>query len=177
MENSFGSRTVWNRRWLVVYTRPRWEKKVDGLLKSEGIRSYCPLKRVINQWSDRKKTVDLPLFSGYVFVWVSEREEYKVRQTLGVLNFIYYMAKPAVIRDNVIEKIERLIAANTDCEIVDTREIAPGDRVRIKSGIFHNQEGTVIKARGKTVLMVFDHLNCALVSSIPAANVILHTAI
>lgn len=177
MENSFGSRTVWNRRWLVVYTRPRWEKKVDGSLKSEGIRSYCPLKRVINQWSDRKKMVDLPLFSGYVFVWVSEREEYRVRQTLGVLNFIYYMAKPAVIRDSVIEKIERLIAANTDCEIVDAREIAPGDRVRIKSGIFHNQEGTVIKARGKTVLMVFDHLNCALVSSIPAANIILHTAI
>ncbi|MDR6782388.1 transcriptional antiterminator RfaH [Pedobacter africanus] len=177
MENSFGSRTVWNRRWLVVYTRPRWEKKVDGLLKSQGIRSYCPLKTVINQWSDRKKTVEIPLFSGYVFVWVSEREEYRVRQTLGVLNFIYYMARPAVIRDSVIEKIECFLKTSTDCEIVDAKEISPGDRVRIKSGVFFNQEGTVIKARGKSVLMVFDHLNCALISSIAISNIALQTAI
>jgi transcriptional antiterminator RfaH len=177
MENSFGSRTVWNRRWLVVYTRPRWEKKVDRLLKSQDIKSYCPLKRITSQWSDRKKIVDLPLFSGYVFVWVSEREEYKVRQTLGVLNFIYYMAKPAVIKDNVIERIAHLMATESDCEIVDSQQIGAGDRIRIKSGIFYNQEGTVIKVEGKNVLMVFDHLNCALVSSIPRSNIILNTAI
>ncbi|WP_316814807.1 UpxY family transcription antiterminator [Pedobacter nyackensis] len=177
MENSFGSRTAWNRRWLVVYTRPRWEKKVDRLLKLQDIKSYCPLKRVTSQWSDRKKSVDFPLFSGYVFVWVSEREEYKVRQTLGVLNFIYYMAKPAVIKDSVIEKIEHLLRTEGDFEVIDSQELNPGDRIRIKSGIFYNQEGTVIKVQGKNVLMVFDHLNCALVSSTPINNVMLSTAI
>lgn len=177
MENQFGSRSIWNRRWLVVYTRPRWEKKVDKLLKSQDIKSYCPLKRVTNQWADRKKVVDLPLFSGYVFVWVSEREEYKVRQTLGVLNFIYYMAKPAVIRDSVIEKIEKLLQVEADYEVINSSEINLGDRIRIKSGIFYNQEGTVIKVQGKNVLMIFDHLNCALVSNVPVANVMLSAAI
>ncbi|WP_316811944.1 UpxY family transcription antiterminator [Pedobacter heparinus] len=177
METKFGSRTAWNRRWLVVYTRPRWEKKVDKLLKMQDIKSYCPLRRVTNQWSDRKKVVDLPLFSGYVFVWVSEREEYKVRQTLGVLNFIYYMAKPAVIRDNVIEKIQNLMTADADYEIVSSQELNLGDRIRIKCGIFYNQEGTVIKVRGKNVLLVFDHLNCALLSNVPITNVMLSTAI
>lgn len=177
MENSFGSRTVWNRRWLVVYTRPRWEKKVDRLLKMQDIKSYCPLKRVTSQWSDRKKSVDFPLFSGYVFVWVSEREEYKVRQTLGVLNFIYYMAKPAVIKDSVIERIEHLLRMEGDFEVIDSQQLNPGDRIRIKSGIFYNQEGTVIKVQGKNVLMVFDHLNCALVSNTPINNVMLSTAI
>lgn len=171
MENSFGSRTVWNRRWLVVYTRPRWEKKVDRLLKSQDIKSYCPLRRITSQWSDRKKVVDIPLFSGYVFVWVSEREEYKVRQTLGVLNFIYYMAKPAVIRDSVIQKIELFLETESDCEIVNSQEINVGDRIRIKSGIFYNKEGTVIKVHGKNVLLVIDHLNCALISSTPITNI------
>lgn len=177
MENSFSSRTVWNRRWLVVYTRPRWEKKVDRLLKLQDIKSYCPLRRATSQWSDRKKVVDFPLFSGYVFVCVSEKEEYKVRQTLGVLNFIYYMAKPAVIRDSVIEKIMHLLTMEANYEIVDSHEINAGDRIRIKSGIFYSQEGTVIKVQGKNVLMIFDHLNCALVSSTPVTNVMLCTAI
>ncbi|SDJ59909.1 Transcription antitermination factor NusG [Pedobacter sp. ok626] len=177
MENQFGSRHPWTRRWLVVYTRPRWEKKVDKLLKEQDIKSYCPIKQVTNQWADRKKIVDLPLFSGYVFVWVSEREEYKVRATLGVLNFIYYMGKPAVIRDNVIENIEHLLSTHSDYEVINSQEINHGDRIRIKSGIFYNQEGTVIKVHGKTVLMVFDHLNCALVSNVPLADVMLNTAI
>ncbi|WP_316749005.1 UpxY family transcription antiterminator [Pedobacter gandavensis] len=177
MENQFGSRCTWSRHWLVIYTRPRWEKKVDKLLKLQDIKSYCPIRSVTSQWADRKKIVDLPLFSGYVFVWVNEREEYKVRQTLGVLNFVYYMGKPAVIRDKVIENIEELMSKNHEYEIIDAQEITLGDRVRIKHGIFYNQEGTVIKVRGKHVLMLLDHLNCAIVSSIAIADVILNTAI
>lgn len=177
MENNFGSRCTFNRRWLVIYTRPRWEKKVDKLLKIQDIKSYCPLRSVTNQWADRKKVVDLPLFSGYVFVWVNECEEYKVRQTLGVLNFIYYMGKPAIIRDHIIEKIENLINTNIPCEVMSDQELNSGDRIRIKQGIFYNQEGTIIKVQGKHVLMHFDHLNCALVSSVPIENVMLNTAI
>lgn len=177
MENQFSSRSNWSRHWLAVYTRPRWEKKVDRLLKQQDIKSYCPIRSVTNQWADRKKIVDLPLFSGYVFVWVNEREEYKVRQTLGVLNFIYYMGKPAVIRDSVIEKIEELMNRNIACEIINSQDINLGDRIRIKHGIFYNQEGTVIKVHGKHVLMVLDHLNFALVSSVPVADIMLNTAI
>lgn len=177
MENQFSSHTVRHKRWLVIYTRPRWEKKVDRLLKMQDIESYCPLKTVINQWADRKKTVELPLFGSYVFVRVSEPEEYKVRQTLGVLNFIYYMAKPATIRDQVIEKIKTYTVICPDAEVVDLLELSVGDRIRVKNGIFYNQEGTVIRIQGKNVLMIFDHLNCALVSRTLVSNVILSTAI
>ena len=62
------------KKWLVVYTRPRWEKKVDTLLKQQGIESYCPVRQVQSQWADRKKEVDLPLFNSYVFVYVTEAE-------------------------------------------------------------------------------------------------------
>lgn len=161
------------QQWLVIYTRPRWEKKVDLLLQMQGIESYCPVKKVISQWTDRKKAVELPLFSSYVFVRINEREEYKVRQTLGVLNFIYYMAKPAVIRDQVIEKIKHYTQYCSDAEVVSLREISTGDRIRVKNGLFYNQEGTVIKVQGKNVIMVFDHLDCALLSNIPVSDVML----
>ena len=56
------------KKWLAVYTRPRWEKKVDQLLKEQGTESYCPLNKVKRKWSDRVKTVEEPLFKSYVFV-------------------------------------------------------------------------------------------------------------
>lgn len=161
------------KQWLVIYTRPRWEKKVDRLLQMQGITSYCPLRKVTNQWADRKKSVELPLFSSYVFVHIDEREEYKVRQTLGVVNFIYYMARPALIRDHVIEKIRHYTQHCPDAEVVSLREISTGDRIRVKKGLFYNQEGTVIKIQGKNVVMVFDHLDCALLSNVPVSNVML----
>lgn len=167
-QNAFSS-----KRWLVIYTRPRWEKKVDRLLQMQGIESYCPLRKVINQWADRKKTVELPLFNSYVFVHITEQEEYKIRQTLGVVNFIYYMAKPAIIRDHVIEKIRHYNHTYPDAEIISLQEISTGDRIRVKNGLFYNQEGTVIKIQGKNVLMVFDHLDCAMVSHIPVSDVML----
>ncbi len=164
------------QQWLVIYTRPRWEKKVDRLLQMQGIESYCPVRKVISQWTDRKKAVELPLFSSYVFVRINEREEYKVRQTLGVLNFVYYMAKPAVIRDQVMEKIKHYTQYCSDAEVVSLREISTGDRIRVKNGLFYNQEGTVIKVQGKNVIMVFDHLDCALLSNIPVSDVMLSSS-
>ncbi|WP_316843046.1 UpxY family transcription antiterminator [Pedobacter gandavensis] len=167
--------TLWRKQWLVVYTRPRWEKKVDRLLQMQGIEAYCPVKKVTSQWADRRKQVILPLFNSYVFVRINDREAYKVRQTLGVMNFVYYMAKPAVIQDQVIEKIKEYTHNCPDVEVVSLQEINSGDRIRVKKGLFFDQEGTVIRVQGKNVILAFDHLNCALVSNFPLSNVILNT--
>ena len=165
------SRAASGKRWLVIYTRPRWEKKVHQQLQMQGIESYCPLRKVLSQWADRKKTVELPLFSSYVFVKVDLKEELRVRQTLGVLNFIYYMGKPATIRECDIEQIRELLAAWSDLEVVSLEEISVGDRVYIKTGAFNNQQGCVIDIKGKNVLMVLDNLKCALVTKIRVENV------
>ncbi len=173
METKISQYSTSSKDWLVVYTRPRWEKKVDSLLQSNGIESYCPVRKVENQWADRKKIVDLPLFSSYVFVKINSREEYKVRQTLGVLNFIYYMGRPAKIRDTEIERIKNATINYPDLEVVDLATISIGDRVSIKNGVLTNQQGSVIKIQGKSVLMVLDNLECALVSRVDASNLVL----
>lgn len=154
------------KRWYVIYTRPRWEKKVDELLKLQGIKSYCPLKRVRHKWADRMKDVELPLFNSYVFVYIDPREELKVRATLGVMNFVYYMGRPAQVRDVVIEEIRKCIDAFPDVEVVDLQQLEVGDRVKIKEGLMNNKEGQVIKLRQKSVMVVIDSLNCVLLTDV-----------
>lgn len=158
------------KKWLVIYTRPRWEKKVDKLLKEKGIESYCPLREVVNQWADRKKEVSLPLFSSYIFVNVDLYDQANVLYTLGVMGYVYYMGKPAVVRSTVIEQIKDNLANYKDLEIVNLHGVSIGDTVKIKCGVLTNQLGKVIQIQGKNVLMVFDTINCALVTRVPLQN-------
>lgn len=173
MEEPSKLRSSKTSNWFVIYTRARWEKKVDQLLKQQGINSYCPLKRVESQWADRKKVVEFPLFSSYVFVNISLKEELQVRQTHGVLNFIYFLGKPAIIQDSEIEKIKEVLLINPDAEVLSLENISVGDRVRIKNGVLANQDGNIVKVNGKTVLMVFNHLDCALVTRVSISDLTL----
>ncbi|SER18254.1 UpxY family transcription antiterminator [Pedobacter rhizosphaerae] len=173
MESKINFRPSFAKKWLVIYVRPRWEKKVDKLLQEQGIESFCPVRNVESQWADRKKMVSFPLFAGYVFVKINEREEYRVRATMGVLNFIYYLGRPAVVRDNEIEKLKYIADSYHDAEVVSLDELSKGDKVRIKSGLFHDQEGRIIQIQGKHVLMSFDNLDCAVVTRVSVNNLML----
>lgn len=170
MENTF--RQEAEKKWFVIYTRTRWEKKVDLLLRQKGVDSYCPVRTVRNQWADRKKTVELPLFNSYVFVNINYKEELKVRQTHGVINFIYYMGKPAVVRNQEIEEIQEILCRNQDIEVSSIKDLNIGDKVLIKNGVLCNHEGNVIQIAGKTVLMVLNNLDCAVYTRVPLADLI-----
>ena len=171
METSVFLNSEIKRRWFVIYTRARWEKKVDLLLRQQEIESFCPLRTVKSQWSDRKKTIELPLFNSYVFVHVDLKEELIVRQTYGVLNCIYYMGKPAVVRDAEIDKIKEVLVRYPEAEVVSSSILSVGDKVLLKQGIFSNREGKIIKIYGKTVLMLFDNLECAMVTRISVSDI------
>jgi transcriptional antiterminator RfaH len=164
---------LYEKKWLVIYTRPRWEKKVEKQLNEQGIEAYCPLRQVQNQWADRKKNVSLPLFNSYVFVRVSLREEITVLYTMGVLNYVYFMGRPAVVPDKTIEEVKTNLALYKDVEVVNLQNIAVGDHVLIKQGVFVNQKGQVLQVNGKSVLMVLDKINCALVTRVPSHQIIL----
>lgn len=158
------------RAWFVVYTRPRWEKKVDQSLKQQGMISYCPLRMVKNKWADRQKLVALPLFSSYVFVYINPREELKVRQTYGVLNFVYYMGKLATIRDEIIDEIKSSLFLFPDAQVINLAELAIGTRVKIEQGIMQDKEGYVLKNELHHIIVVIDSLNCVLTAKVPVSN-------
>ena len=153
------------KKWLAVYTRPRWEKKVDQLLKEQGTESYCPLNKEKRKWSDRVKTVEEPLFKSYVFVKISDNDRTQVRMTPGVINFVYWDGKPAVIREKEIATIKKFL---NDYQNVEVRpmDLKVNQRVKVTTGLLMDQEGKILALRHKSVKVAIDSLGYVLVAYI-----------
>jgi len=160
-----------NKKWYAIYTRPRWEKKVNGLLNQKGIESYCPLNKVRRKWSDRIKLVEEPLFKSYVFVKIDESERTKVRMTNGVVNFVYWNGKPAVIKEKEIQTIRRFLDEYENVEVTKM-EFEPEDRVRVIAGPMMDQEGKIIEVKNKTVKLCIDSLGYMLIAYIDKSKLI-----
>lgn len=161
-----------DKKWLVIYTRPRWEKKVDQSLKENGIESYCPLRQEQRQWADRKKVIDVPLFTSYLFVKVNALEQTRALYALGAINYIYFMGKPAVVTNQVIELLKLNLCNYSDAEVIGLQGLSVGDRVKIKDGLFNNQWGSITQLQGKNILMLLDQINCAIVTRVDRRNLI-----
>jgi transcription antitermination factor NusG len=156
--------------WYAVYTKPRWEKKVADLLARKGVEHYCPLNRVVRQWADRKKTVLEPLFKSYVFIRSTAADLLKVKQTDGVVNLVYWLGKPAVIKDEEIDTIKRFLLDHDNVQLEKT-EVSVNDRVCIITGPFLDQQGKVVEVTNKLVKVQLPSLGFALVAQVARESV------
>lgn len=161
-----------NRKWYAVYTRPRWEKKVNRLLTEKGIESYCPLNKVRRKWSDRYKMVEEPLFRSYVFVKVEDKERTAVRMISGVINFVYGESKPAVIREKEIQTIKKFLNEYENVMVQEAQVFKPHQRVKITQGPLMDQEGEVINVKNRQVRVAIDSLGYILIASIDKRKLI-----
>lgn len=166
MEKTLQSKDAAGRSWMAVYTRSKCEKKVHQLLSLKGIKSFCPLVKIRKKWADRVKLVEMPLFTSYVFVCIDEREQLQVLQTAGIVNFVYYCGKPAVVPVADIEKIRDFANRYEDLETVSVRSLCPGDQVTINDGALFDCRGEVLEIQGKTVLVIIKQLDCALIAKV-----------
>jgi len=157
------------KQWFLIYTRPGCEKKVAELLERKHLEVFCPLTKVQKRWSDRKKPALSPLFSSYVFVFASTNEHAVIRQTDGVLNFIYWLARPAVIRQEEIDTIRNFLK-EYDFVRLEKTSINLNERVRIINGPLMMWEGTVVEIRTTTVKIILPSLGYALVAEISREN-------
>jgi transcription termination/antitermination protein NusG len=156
-------------QWYAVYTKPCWEKKVAALLSQQQIEHYCPLQKVLRQWSDRKKIILEPLFKSYVFVRVAEKEKLPVRQTDGVLNFVNYLGKPAIIRDEEIDRVKQFLCDYKNVRL-ESMALNVNDHVRVLSGPFMMMEGNVLEVKRKTVRVLLPSLGFALTAEVEMSN-------
>jgi transcriptional antiterminator RfaH len=127
--------------WYVLYTQSRQEKKVAEGLQKIGIESFCPLVTVIKQWSDRKKKVQQPLINSYVFVNIEEHKRDEVFKVSGIVRYLFWLGKPAVVRNEEIE----ILRISLD-GIIDSFEIIPiqkDTQIIIDKGPFKGAEGIV----------------------------------
>jgi transcription antitermination factor NusG len=150
-----------NKNWYVVYTLPRWEKKVALLLTDRGIDHYCPLNKVNRQWSDRRKTVIEPLFKGYVFVHVTDKNKWEVRDIRGILNFVHWQGKPAIVQDKEMETIRKFLQEFSDVEVLD-QQMEVGKEVVIKQGLLMNYKGILIEVAGNKAKVRIDSMGLQL---------------
>ena len=161
-----------DRVWMVVYTRPRYEKKVDNTLISKRIESYCPTRKVEKQWTDRKKIIEEVIFRSYVFVRINETERLEVLQTDGVMNFIFFDRKPATIRDEEIDLIKMFLNEKShSVSTIDADLFQPDTLVKINHGVFMDNEGTILRSNKKKVYVQLTSLSQVLVIEFPVEHV------
>lgn len=159
-----------DKQWYAVYTRSRWEKKVSDLLSKKKIENFCPLNRVRRQWADRKKTVYEPLFTCYVFVHISEKEQLMVKQTDGILNFVHWLGKPAVIKNEEIDTVKRFLNEHDDVKL-EKISVNVNDIVRVTAGPLMEHEGEVLQVKNSTVKVHLPSLGYAIIAEIKYSDV------
>ena len=147
--------------WYVLYTKPKWEKKVTEKLQQIGITAYCPVISKVQQWSDRKKKVEMPLFSSYVFVQVEERDRNAVFAVSGVIRYFFWLGKPAIVKDQEIVAIQQWLS-EPDFFEVEVRTWQPGDRVVLEQGVFKDQLAVVQEVKSSSYVLVLEALGCVL---------------
>ncbi len=158
--------------WYAIYTKPRWEKKVNMVLERKGVEVWCPLQKVRKQWSDRKKIVEEPLFKSYVFVRINNTERTNVLMTDGVLNFVYYVGKPAIIRDEEIEVIKKYLSEEqATISIQSLNSLDENTRIKVNHGIFMDSTGTIVKGGKKKVYVKLQSLEQVLIVEFPLEHV------
>lgn len=156
--------------WYALYTKPRWEKKVASTLHAQNFTCYCPLNKVIRQWSDRKKVVLEPLFRSYVFVQVTEKEQAAVKGVDGVVSFVKWLGKPAIIKDEEIAIIQRFLNEHSNIQVEKTR-VHLNDTVRIISGPLMEQVGNVVMIKNTRIKVVLPSLGYIMSAEVESSDV------
>jgi len=144
--------------WYVLYVRPRQEKQVAQLLKSIGVEVYCPLVKETRQWSDRKKQVEVPLFKSYVFVRLAENNRCKVFEVPGIVRYLFWLGKPAMVRDVEIETIKEWLTNDKVANIRVSR-LEPGQEIIIGQGLLKDKKATIQKVGKSRVCLILKELN------------------
>lgn len=142
-------------------------------MAQKGYESYCPLNKVRKKWSDRYKIIEEPLFKSYLFVHINEEQLTQVRFIDGVVNFVYWLGKPARLKEEDINKIKRFLNEYTDVKVEKWEDYSPGSEVQISSGVFMDHKAQILEERTKTVTLAIKNLGFKLVAIVPKEQVII----
>lgn len=161
-----------NLQWFALYVKARFERKVLAALEQKEIECYLPMRKEIRQWSDRKKEVEEPLIRGYLFIHIDVRSYYDVLVVPGVIKFVTFDQKPAVIPDYQIEDLKIFLRDGGQQVEVSNDYIQKGQLVRISEGPFLNAIGEITEIRGKKrILIRIRALGCVIHAELGASQI------
>jgi transcription antitermination factor NusG len=137
--------------WYALYTNARHEKCVAEQIERRQVPCYLPLYRSSRRWKDRRKILDLALFPGYVFVRMSLRNKLKVLEVPGVVEFVSFQGRPAVLPDAEIEGLRNRLSLDGNVE--PHPYLRRGRKVRVRSGPFEGLEGIIVRRKDRCRLV------------------------
>ena len=144
--------------WYALYSRPRHEKRLADLLNEKGIEAYVPVRKVLKQWSDRKKMVEEPLIRSYCFVRANPNWYFEALNTFGAVRYVWFSGKPAPIPDRQINTLKILTGSNLEIEEVNCN-FQQGEHVKVTAGPLVGTIGEITSVSGKNrVIIRIDHL-------------------
>lgn len=141
-------------RWFAVYTQSRSEKMAFKRLNAKGINVYLPLQKKIRLYGRKKREVEFPLITCYLFVKVTRKEYVKVLETEGVLNYVKFKRNLVSIPDEEIELLRRILGEGWEVEQADTSQWQAGDIVEVNQGRLSGTRGKLVNVDGKKVFTV-----------------------
>lgn len=147
--------------WYVVYTKPKWEKKVAERLNAIGVITYCPVIIKTSQWTDRKKKIKVPLFNSYIFVQLEDKKRNKVFEIPGAIRYLFWLGKPAIVKDEEIEII-KVWLSEPDTYEISVDEWKKGDKIILESGPFINQSAIIEEVKQNHYVLILESLGCKL---------------
>ena len=154
-------------KWYALYTHPRAEKQVYQRLIEKSVVTFLPLQKTYRMWSDRKKLVEKPLLSSYIFVKTKSKHFPEVYKTQGVVKLVTFEGRPASIPQKQIDNLRLLINSDEEIE-VSSEKFAQGDNVEVVSGSLVGLTGELIRIGSKNrVIVRIDRLDQNLILKIP----------
>jgi transcription antitermination factor NusG len=160
--------------WYVLYVKPRSEKKTTDALLALGLQVYAPTQRLLRQWKDRKKWVEMPLFNGYIFIKIAEKERNSVFQHKNVLKYVRIGSEYAQVSDSEMERIRAISRSLTEVVIIEKtqKNALLGKRVRVINGLLTGMEGEIVAENNQTVLRIaIAGLGCLMQVEMSSADV------
>ena len=136
--------------WMAVYTKPRHEKMTYKYLCEKKIKTYLPLIKVKQKWSDRYQWIEKPMFTSYIFVYADKNESLNIVQTYGVHHIIKIGGEIVPIHESEIEGIRQLIEGGFNPEPTDYFVV--GDEVEIIGGPLKGMTGLYPVSKGRIIL-------------------------
>jgi|SRR5208283_2683564 len=141
-----------SEQWFALHVKTRCERVVATIARSKGFEEFLPFYRVRRRWSDRMKSVEFPLFPGYVFCRLDPRHRLPLLTIPGVLHFVGIGKAPVPIDDAEILAIQSAVSSGLSAEPWPFLEA--GQRVRVEEGPLAGLEGLLVEARKRCRVVV-----------------------
>jgi transcription antitermination factor NusG len=147
-----------SRNWFAVYTSPNHEKRVEQHFRMREIESFLPLYKVKKRWKNRTTaTVEIPLFTGYIFARIASTERVRVLEVPSVLSVIGNGREPLPLQESQIDALRNGLHLR---QVEPFPYLTVGNRVRIRSGALAGLEGIVVRKDNEVrVVLSIEQIN------------------